>query len=271
MASRGTASPQGGNISKPRKKDLPAPLVQEFRQLFDEAKKAKDDQGRKISSAKWGVYAFFDYDGEPIYVGQTHEQLATRLNRHLTNQRTDAVAMRILDIFEVAEVRMWPVWELQGVSAKDKDALRLLDAYEYSAYLAAIEDSKFGAILNEKIPPISTPVELPQSYTFPLISEQTRRERGHADVRIARRAETIARLAAVAHERGEVSDGLRRVLVIQAVRLAYISAMRLAEVEGRPEPDPAAISVEGLVGSVLYEHSDPHGEKRDDDSDGGIA
>lgn len=266
MASTSRASTQV-SAAKPKKKDLPAPLVQEFRSLFDEAKKARDEQGRRISSAKWGVYAFFDYDGEPIYVGQTHEQLATRLNRHLTNQRTDAVAMRILDIFEVAEVKMWPVWELQNVSAKDTEALRLLDAYEYSAYIAAIEDSKFGAILNEKIPPISAPVELPQSYTFPLISERTREERGHADVRIARRAETIARLAAVAHERGEVSDGLRRVLVIQAVRLAYISAVRLAEVEGRPLPDASAISVEGLVGSVLYEHSDPHGEDREPDGD----
>lgn len=255
------------NAAKPKKKSHPALIVQEFRRLFDDAKKATDDQGRKISSAKWGVYAFFDYDGEPIYVGQTHERLSTRLNRHLTNQRTDAVAMRILDIFEVAKVRMWPVWELQDVSTKDEDALRQLDAYEYSAYLEAIKDSKFGAILNEKIPPLSDPVDLPESYTFPLISEQTRLERGHADVRIARRAETIARLAAVAYERGEVSEGLRRVLVIQAVRLAYISAVRLAEVEGRPEPDAAAISVEGLVGSVLYERSDPHGENRDEDTD----
>lgn len=265
MASISCATTRAKKAAKPKKKDQPAPIVQEFRRLFDDAKKATDDQGRKISSAKWGVYAFFDYDDEPIYVGQTHEQLSTRLNRHLTNQRTDAVAMRILDIFEVAKVRMWPVWDLQGVSAKDKDALRQLNAYEYSAYLAAIKDSKFGAILNEKIPPLSDPVELPQSYTFPLISDETRLERGHADVRIARRAETVARLAAVAHERGEVSEGLRRVLVIQAVRLAYISAVRLAEVEGRPEPAPASISVEGLVGSVLYEPSDPLGEHREDD------
>lgn len=81
------------------------------------------------------MYGFFDYDGEPIYVGQTSEKLSTRLNRHLTNQRTDAVAMRILDIFEVAELRMWPLWDLQNMPAKDKPTKRLLDAYEYSAYL----------------------------------------------------------------------------------------------------------------------------------------
>ncbi|WP_172171599.1 GIY-YIG nuclease family protein [Brevibacterium sp. CT2-23B] len=269
MASTSKASARGAGGAgrkKPKLKDLPAPLVQEFRQLFDEAKKATDSQGRKIASAKWGAYAFFDYDGEPIYVGQTNEQLSTRLNRHLTNQRTDAVAMRILDVFEVAEVEMWPLWEYEGVASSNAEAKKHLNALEYSAYLRAIKDSKFGAILNEKIPPLSEPIDLPESFRFPLISDATRQERGHPDVRIARRAETISRLAAVAHERGEVSEGLRRVLVIQAVRLAYISAVRLAETEGRQEPDPDAISVEGLVGSVLYERSDPDGENSDGDT-----
>ena len=58
-----------------------------------------------IGNFKWGVYAFFDYDGEPIYVGQTNEKVRTRIGRHLTNQRTDAVAMSVLDPFEVFEAR----------------------------------------------------------------------------------------------------------------------------------------------------------------------
>src|SRR5689334_4795424 len=60
------------------------------------------DHGKKIGSAKHGVYAFFDYEEEPIYVGQTKERLRGRVGRHLTNQRTDAVAMNVLDPFEVA-------------------------------------------------------------------------------------------------------------------------------------------------------------------------
>ena len=63
----------------------------------------------KIGNFKWGVYAFFDYDGEPIYVGQTNEKLRTRIRRHLTNQRTDAVAMSVLDPFEVFEIEVWPL------------------------------------------------------------------------------------------------------------------------------------------------------------------
>ena len=30
-----------------------------------------------VGNYRWGVYAFFDYDGEPIYVGQTNERLRT--------------------------------------------------------------------------------------------------------------------------------------------------------------------------------------------------
>lgn len=241
---------------RPSLKSLPAQQVKNFRQLLDEALSAKDEQNRKWADAKWGCYAFYDYDGEPIYVGQTNEQLRTRVRRHLTNQRTDAVAMRILDVFEVAEMELWPLWELENTAGKDEQAKKKLDAIEYSAYRQAIEKSRFNAILNEKIPPLSPVSPLPPSRRFDLVSEAAREERGHPDVRIARRAETISRLAAVAHERGEVSDGLRRVLVIQAVRLAYLAASRLAFVEGRPAPDAKAINMEALVGTLLTESGD---------------
>lgn len=242
--------------------------MQAFRNSLAEFLNAEDGQGRKWSNATWGVYAFYDYDGEPIYVGQTNEKLRTRIRRHLTNQRSDAVAMRILDVFEVAEVEVWPLWHLEGVTGKSPnfaDAKRELDAHEYTAYLNAIENSKLKAILNEKIPPVSETLEPPPSLRWNLIDDETRRERQHPDIRIARRAETVSRLAAVARERGEVSDGLRRVLVIQALRLALIAAERLAYAEGRPKPDASAIFVESLVGSVHYEFTDPYGGGSDDE------
>jgi hypothetical protein len=243
---------------KPQKSKLPADAVRDFRELLKIALSEVDDEGRVWSSAQWGCYAFYDYDGEPIYVGQTNERLSNRVRRHLTNQRTDAVAMRILDVFEVAEIQLWPLWEYQNLGPQlDKKAAQAhLNAVEYSAYLEAINKSRFKAILNEKIPPRTTPITLPPSLRKPLISPETRAERGHPDVRIARRAETISRLAAVAHERGEVSEGLRRVMVIQAVRLAYLSAERLAYVEGRHTPDPSAINVQALVGSPFSVPSD---------------
>ena len=77
--------------------------------------------GRKVGSCKYGVYLFYDYEGEPIYVGRTVERLRGRIGRHLTNQRTDAVAMSVLDPFEVAEIEMWPFWDLAG---RDKHTIR---------------------------------------------------------------------------------------------------------------------------------------------------
>lgn len=248
---------------RPRRSDLPSPQVREFRQLLDVALDEEDDEGRVIGNAKFGVYAFYDYDGEPIYVGQTNERLRTRIRRHLTNQRTDAVAMRVLDIFEVAELEMWPLWELQEESKQVAQAR--LDQVEYSAYIEAIQASRFRAILNEKIPPVSCIVALPESHRFPLVGDDSLDERRHADVRIARRAETISRLAAVARERGEVSDGLRRVLVIQAVRLTYLSAARFAESVGEPPPDPSAIDVPALVGELLAEEPDALTEEKVED------
>jgi hypothetical protein len=239
-------------MSRPKRSDLPSPQVREFRRLLDVALNEEDDEGRPIGNAKFGVYAFYDHDGEPIYVGQTNEQLRVRVRRHLTNQRTDAVAMRVLDIFEVAELEMWPLWELEDDKVKDA-ARHRLDAVEYSAYLNAIQRSRFKAILNEKIPPESPVVDLPPSRRLSLVGETAIEERRHPDVRIARRAETISRLAAVARERGEVSDGLRRVLVIQAVRLTYLSAARYAETLGKPPPDPSAIDVTALIGELLTE------------------
>lgn len=78
-----------------------------------------------------------------------------------------------------------------------------------------------------------------------------REDREHPDVRIARRAENLARVAAVAHERGDVSPGLRRVIVIQAVRLVDLSVARLAYAEGRSRPYPDSMNVQALVGDVL--------------------
>ena len=37
------------------------------------------DSGKNVGAFTCGVYAFFDYDNEPIYVGQTFEGLSSRI------------------------------------------------------------------------------------------------------------------------------------------------------------------------------------------------
>jgi hypothetical protein len=111
---------------------------------------------QKVGNFRWGVYAFYDYDGEPIYVGQTNEMLRTRIRRHLTNQRTDAVAMSVLDPFEVYSIKVWPLPQFEKASAKGKKspeyraAKAHLDALEKLIYNQALAASEFGAVLNEK-------------------------------------------------------------------------------------------------------------------------
>src|SRR5699024_12279526 len=102
------------------------------------------------------------------------------------------------------------------------------------------------------LPPLpSFPTRRSSDLRFGLVPDDMREDREHPDVRIARRAETLSRVAAVAHERGEVSAGLRRVIVIQAVRLADLAAARLAYAEGRPVPSASAIDIKERVGDVL--------------------
>ena len=254
MGSRGVASYNTSDRVPPSKRSLPTSFVQRFRKLLSDALGVVDADSTKRLGQCIGAYAFYDYDDEPIYVGQTAESFGTRVGRHLTGQRSDTLAYRILDPFEVASMELWPLENARTLPAAEKRAA--IDALEYSVYLRAIAESKYKAILNEKIPPVSAPVELPRSYRFTLVPDDLREDREHPDVRIARRAETLARVAAVAHERGEVSAGLRRVIVIQAVRLADLAAARLAYAEGRARPRPRAIDVHELVGDVLADSGD---------------
>jgi len=205
-----------------------------------------DPAGHKVrvGNYKWGVYAFFDYDGEPIYVGQTNEMLRTRIRRHLTNQRTDAVAMSVLDPFEVYEIEVWPLPELQAVGGKDVTAKQRLDALERLITEQAVERSNFKAILNEKDPPPGLlAVEPPPSLRGRIVSDRVYELRSHPDFRIARRALIISRLAQVISER-KVQGGLRRVLQTQARRLQWLAERRYEALGGE-----ASVEQETAIGA----------------------
>ncbi|MFT4508969.1 GIY-YIG nuclease family protein [Caballeronia sp. 15711] len=186
----------------------------------------------KVGNYKWGVYAFFDYDGEPIYVGQTNEALRTRIRRHLTNQRTDAVAMSVLDPFEVFEIEVWPLPQFQLTSSSNAAARQHLNTLERVITARAVEMSKFKVILNEKDPPpgIDT-IEIPPSYRDRIVSPRVWELRSHPDFRLARRALIISRLAQVISER-KVQGGLRRVLLAQARRLQWLAQRRYEALGG---------------------------------------
>jgi hypothetical protein len=196
-----------------------------------------DGASVRIGNYQWGVYSFYDYDNEPIYVGQTKESLRKRIGRHLTNQRTDAVAMNVLDPFEVYKIVVYPLPHLQGMPRKDAQARRELDALEHKIYSQAIAKSKFGAILNEKEPPLpKVGVKVPQSFEGIIVSEEVKKIRDHPDIRIARRTQTISRLAQVISER-KVKKGLRKVLLVQAKRLTWMAQRRLQSAADVPDAE----------------------------------
>jgi hypothetical protein len=56
-----------------------------------------------------GVYALCDLDGVPIYVGQSKDGIQARVRRHLTSARSDIIANRQVDPWEIAFVQAYPV------------------------------------------------------------------------------------------------------------------------------------------------------------------
>lgn len=147
----------------------------------------------------------------------------------MTNQRTDAVAMRVLDPFEVAEIEMWPFWELGELPTEEIKAT--LQKAEFTVYQRALRDSKFNAVLNEGEIPEADIITLPESVRGTILPPGSRLQREHPDVRLARRARTIADLARVISER-RVGSGIRRTLWVQARRLEFLAKRRLDEFEG---------------------------------------
>ena len=63
---------------------------------------------RKITN-EIGCYALCDLDQVPIYVGQSVDGIRARVARHLTSARSDIIANRQVDVWEIAWVWAYPV------------------------------------------------------------------------------------------------------------------------------------------------------------------
>ncbi|MFI2294480.1 GIY-YIG nuclease family protein [Isoptericola sp. NPDC019571] len=186
--------------------------------------------GARIGKTKTGIYAFFDYDGEPIYVGQTAESFSSRVGRHLTGQRSDSVAKYVLDPFEVFAIAMWSLPHIHAdLPARERKSE--LNKYEFTIHHLLTEHSKFNAVLNEGDIPECDLMELPDPVGGVIIPDDIFPDRSHPDVRIARRAQTVSLLAKNISERA-VSKGLRRTLLTQTRRLVELSERRFEAAGG---------------------------------------
>ena len=217
--------------------------VEAIRKAIADGMRAADPMraGQPIGKAKTGIYAFYDYDGEPIYVGQTSENFAARVGRHLTGMRSDSVGKYVLDPFEVYAIAMWSLPQIGALPKADRK--RRLDKYEYTVHMRLTAESRFGAVLNEGSIQVSEVMEdLPEPVTVVIIPNEIFPDRAHPDVRIARRALTISLLAKNISER-KVSKGLRQALLVQTRRLNDLALRRATALAGTPDdPDADGVS-----------------------------
>lgn len=87
-----------------------------------------------------GCYVLCDLNCVPIYVGQSRDGIRARVNRHLTSARSDIIANRQVDVWEIAFVWAYPVATVADIGPLE-DAL-------FHAFHGQ------SALMNGKVPPI---------------------------------------------------------------------------------------------------------------------
>ena len=70
---------------------------------------------KKLPSQK-GVYVLCDLDQVPIYVGKSTDGIRSRVARHLTSARSDIIANRQIDVWEIAYVWAYPVDDIATIN-----------------------------------------------------------------------------------------------------------------------------------------------------------
>lgn len=121
-----------------------------------------------------GVYALCDLDGQPIYVGQSVDGIRSRVRRHLTSARSDVIANRQIDVWEVAFVRAWKVQGREAIAAMERRVFAHFDAI-----LPLMNGAALGGLLHEEPPP-------EPDQTVQVIPEAERLDRLTPDRRLAR-------------------------------------------------------------------------------------
>lgn len=61
------------------------------------------------------MYVLCDLDNVPIYVGQSTDGIRSRVARHLTSARSDIIANRQIDVWEIAWVWTYPVTTVEEI------------------------------------------------------------------------------------------------------------------------------------------------------------
>lgn len=163
-----------------------------------------------------GVYALCDLDNVPIYIGQAtatkDTSIRKRVQRHLTSARSDVIANRQLDVWEIAYVRGW--------ACEDDQARRVLESQLVDWF-----DGK-NPLVNGTIPSrIGDPLtEAPEAVSVQVMSDELIRVRLDPAIRFPRQAETFTQLLDYVLNVYDKAH-LRRALRVHHARMAkYLEA-----------------------------------------------
>ncbi len=129
-----------------------------------------------------GVYALCDLDMVPIYVGQSVDGIRSRVQRHLTSARSDIIANRQIDVWEIYGVLAWPV--------SDRVLIEKVENFQFHQF------DKICSLMNGKIPPIQRdlPVLLSECQIVHVMEEKERQKRLDPALRLPRQIEQYQRL-----------------------------------------------------------------------------
>jgi GIY-YIG catalytic domain. len=129
-----------------------------------------------------GVYVLCDLDNIPVYVGQSTDGIRRRVQRHLTSARSDVIANRQIDVWEIAYVWEYPV--------DDKAKMDELEAALFHHF-----DPK-SRLMNGTIPPapsLSTAIPKQKKVVKVMSDDEIEEKRG-AELRLPRQAKHYAEI-----------------------------------------------------------------------------
>ena len=132
---------------------------------------------------KIGCYVLCDLDQVPLYVGQSKDGIRARVNRHLTSARSDIIANRQIDVWEIAWVWAYPV-----LTAADITPLE-------TALFHAFHPK--SALMNGKVPPfpLSGLPAIPEPHQIvQVMSDAEILEKADPALRLPRQAEHYSQI-----------------------------------------------------------------------------
>ena len=129
-----------------------------------------------------GCYVLCDLDQVPIYVGQSVDGIRSRVNRHLTSARSDIIANRQIDVWEIAWVWAYPV--------KDKAEIGVLEDELFHVFNAN------SALMNGKTPKQRANRASPPNPTqkVPVMADAEIAEKKDPALRLPRQAEHYSQI-----------------------------------------------------------------------------